>query len=288
MLYPSANINSVLLTDDELWMGVYDRGIVVARYPSGQTLRTITTAEGLPSNVVNAIFKSSKGEVYIGTSRGAAIYADGKITRIPQVNTASVMNILEDYKGNLWFATHYHGLLRESPDGRFTNYTARRGDPSALPGNNINNILLDSRGLIWVGTEGEGLAVFNPSSGKVEHLFTEELGGMPSNTVYAAREDMDGDIWVSTGGGIVRISAADNSIHKFNNLEKLLKIHYTHNSSLFSPSTRNSISEAPTASYPSIRRKSQEMKHLQPCTSRISISTGNTLTPRSPAMRQSG
>lgn len=233
------NINSVAFNGDELWLGAYNQGIIVMAYPSDQILRTFTTDNGLPSNVVNVIYKSSDGTIYVGTSRGAVLYVNGKFSPIPQTHTASVKNILEDYKGNIWFATHFHGLFRKSPDGKFVNYTAHRGDLSTLPGNNINNIHLDSRGMMWVGTEGEGLALFNPSTEKVEKVFTEGDGGLPSNIVYATREDMDGDIWVTTGGGMVRISAGDHSIHNFNYLEKLLKIHYTHNSSLYLPANHH-------------------------------------------------
>ena len=132
----------------------------------------------------------------------------------------------------MWFSTHFHGLYRMSPDGRFINYVHRTGNPKTVPGNNLNNIFLDSRGKLWIGTEGEGLALFNPSTGKVERRFTEALGGLPSNIIYSTQEDMNGNIWVSTGGGLVKISADDYSIRDFRYLENLLKIHYTHNSSL--------------------------------------------------------
>ena len=228
----SDNIQGTMANNDELWISDYDRGIVVASYPSGKTTATYTTADGLPSNVVNTMYRTSRGHIYAGTSRGAAFFDGKAFIRIPALHSASVMKILEDYEGNLWFATHFHGLFRMTPDGNFTNYVNRTGDSSTLPGNNINNIFLDSRGTLWTGTEGEGLVLFNPSTGKVERRFTEADGGLPSNIIYSAQEDMAGNIWVSTGGGLVKISADDYSIQDFRYLENLLKIHYAHNSSL--------------------------------------------------------
>jgi len=228
----SDNIQGVMTNGDELWISDYDRGIVVAAYPSGKTMATYTTADGLPSNVVNTMYRTSRGQIYAGTSRGAAAFDGKRFVRIDSLRSASVMTIIEDYQGNLWFATHFHGLFRMSADGNFTNYVNRPGDPTSLAGNNINNIFLDSRGMLWTGTEGEGLALFNPATGKVEHRFTEADGGLPSNIIYSTQEDVTGNLWVSTGGGLVKISASDWSIHDFRYLENLLKIHYTHNSSL--------------------------------------------------------
>lgn len=228
----SDNIQGTMAVGDRLWISDYDRGITVAGYPSGNITANYTTADGLPSNVVNVMYRASTGRIYAGTSRGAAVFDGTGFNRIPALQSASVMKILEDYEGNLWFATHFHGLFRMSPDGRFTNYVHRTGNASSLPGNNLNNIFLDSRGKLWIGTEGEGLALFNPSTGKVERRFTEARGGLPSNIIYSTQEDMNGNIWVSTGGGLVKISADDYSVRDFRYLENLLKIHYTHNSSL--------------------------------------------------------
>ncbi len=228
----SDNIQGTMANGNELWISDYDRGIIVAGYPSGNITATYTTANGLPSNVVNVMYRASNGRIYAGTSRGAAVFDGMKFNRINELQSAAVMKILEDYEGNLWFATHFHGLYRMSPDGRFINYVHRTGNPKTVPGNNLNNIFLDSRGKLWIGTEGEGLALFNPSTGKVERRFTEALGGLPSNIIYSTQEDMNGNIWVSTGGGLVKISADDYSIRDFRYLENLLKIHYTHNSSL--------------------------------------------------------
>ena len=189
---------------NELWISDYDRGIIVAGYPSGNITATYTTANGLPSNVVNVMYRASNGRIYAGTSRGAAVFDGMKFNRINELQSAAIMKILEDYEGNLWFATHFHGLYRMSPDGRFINYVHRTGNPKTVPGNNLNNIFLDSRGKLWIGTEGEGLALFNPSTGKVERRFTEALAGLPSKIPYTHNSSLrsgKGDMLYFGGSG---------------------------------------------------------------------------------------
>lgn len=221
----------LLAVGNELWVGSYEDGLKVLSYPSGSVTKSFTTANGLPSNSISAIFRDSNGKIYVGTSRGAAVYDGSQFSPIGTLQQASVMNIQEDYAGNLWFATHFHGLFKLARDGRLQNYKNQPNDTTSIPGNNINNIFFDSRGNIWVGTEGEGLAIFNTRKGKVEKRFSE-ANGLPSNTIYAAQEDNNGNMWVTTGGGLVKINADDYEIQNFRYLENLLKIHYTHNSSL--------------------------------------------------------
>lgn len=228
----SDNVQGLLNVGNNVWISDYERGIVVADYPSARTIRTYTVADGLPSNIVNSMYRTSRGDIYVGTSRGACRYADGRFERLPHLQTASVMKILEDYSGNVWFATHFHGLFKLSADGDISNYSHRADDAKSLPGNNINNIFLDSGGMMWVGTEGEGLAMFNPATGAVERRFTEADGGIPSNIIYSTIEDMAGNLWVSTGGGLVKLSADGYRVHDLRYIEKLLNMHYMHNASL--------------------------------------------------------
>lgn len=228
---PSSDIHTVLVVDNQIWASTYGRGISVMNYPSGVLMKNYTSSDGLPSNTVNELYRSSDGKIYVGTSRGAAVLQDGKFQQIKPIGNASVMTILEDLDGNLWFATHFHGIFKLTPEGKAYNYNNRPGDNSTIPGNNVNNIFLDSRGKIWVGTEGEGLAIFNPASGKVEKRLSE-ADGLPSNTIYATLEDEEGNLWTTTGGGLIKIDGETHAFRNFRYLENLLKIHYSHNSAL--------------------------------------------------------
>lgn len=229
----SENLYEVLTLGDELWVSDYNHGIYVLSYPSGSVIKTFNTAGGLPSNVVNDVFCSSKDMIYIGTNRGAVKYDGTNITRIHELGNSSVMTILEDFNGNIWFATHFNGVYKMTSDGNFVNFKNHQGNTATLPGDNINTIMLDSKNRIWVGTEGEGLALLNTSNGKVEMIFSES-NGLPSNIIYSIEEDRNGNIWTTTGGGLVKINGDNHKTRNFRYIEKLLKINYTHNSSLHS------------------------------------------------------
>lgn len=225
------NINAIFSNGNELWISNYGQGISVLSYPGGSIIRSYTTADGLPSNIVNVFYRTANGKIYAGTQRGAACFNGSMFEEITAFRGATVTGILEDFKGNIWFSTHFHGLYSLSPDGKVENYKNVPKDLKSIPGNNINNIFLDTKGKIWIGTEGEGLAVFNPNTGKVEKRISE-ANGLPSNIVYATQEDELGNMWITTGGGLIKITGDKYEIQNFRYLENLLKIHYTHNSSL--------------------------------------------------------
>ena len=227
----SKNIQTVLTIDNEIWTSNYDKGIIVLSYPGGGVSRTYTVANGLPSNTINTLLRASNGNIYVGTSHGAAVFNGTSFSVLDGLQGASVMGIIEDFNGNIWFATHFHGLFKMTPNGKVVNFKHITGNDSSLPGNNINTIYLDSTGKIWVGTEGEGLAMFNPSTGKFEKRITES-NGLPSDIIYSIQEDDNNCLWISTARGLVKYNKDTNAIQNFRYLEKLLKFQYSHNSSL--------------------------------------------------------
>ena len=77
---------------------------------------------------------------------------------LPQM---SVIDIVKDHRGFMWFATT-DGVARY--DGyEFVTFRHDPADPHSLPTNNVNTMVLDSAGLLWVGTD-TGLAVINTNS----------------------------------------------------------------------------------------------------------------------------
>ncbi len=68
----------------------------------------------------------------------------------------------------------------------------------------INHIMEDSKGQIWVSTEGKGISVLNAKLDSIKTYAQSE--GLPDNVVMAAEEDSRGNIWVATQKNIARIS----------------------------------------------------------------------------------
>jgi len=90
-----------------------------------------------------------------------------------------VIGIARDSRGFLWFSTR-DGVSRF--DGvRFVNYGMSRG----LPTSTINTVFETRDGRIWVGTNGGGVALFDPHGGTA--LFTAFPVG---DTLTSSRVDV--------------------------------------------------------------------------------------------------
>ncbi len=99
--------------------------------------------KGEASNTLNAdnifsIYKSSTGELWIGTTSGLMRYnrKTDDFTRIPEMNKIFVYNILEDCHGKLWLATYSDGVFcYDLPQDKWKQYTRNPDNPNSLPYN---------------------------------------------------------------------------------------------------------------------------------------------------------
>jgi len=108
-------------------------------------------------------------------------------------------NILQDRKGNIWFAT-WEGIIKY--DGTtFTNFT----NQDSLRRHRVFTILEDLRGNLWFGTIGSGIYFYD---GKTFTNYTTK-DGLVNDKVLCLYEDKKGFIWIGTEKGISRYDGKD-------------------------------------------------------------------------------
>jgi ligand-binding sensor domain-containing protein len=130
-------------------------------------------------------------------------------TRVNGLSHEYVFHLLSDSRGFVWLATQ-DGVSRY--DGaRFTTYDRHDGVPDRA----INTILETRGGVIWVATNGSGVARFEPRGVAADDgrrlLFTTFRVG-PSrrtNRVNRLAEDDAGTLWAATDGGLFRMGLRD-------------------------------------------------------------------------------
>lgn len=103
-------------------------------------------------------------------------------------------NVLQDKKGNFWFAT-WEGIIRY--DGKvFTNFTLKED----LIKFHVFSVLEDKQGNLWFGTIRGGVYRYD---GKSFTLFTTK-DGLANDMVLCMLEDRSGNIWFGTDEGVSR------------------------------------------------------------------------------------
>lgn len=164
--------------------------------------------ESLGDDSVTSIFEDDGGVIWIGTVRGGlnkCLAAKAKFEHYKHTDTDprsigrdGVQALWQDRAGTLWLGSK-SGLQRI--DGKAGASPALAGGILAIHG--------DRRGSLWLGTESEGLARFDPSTGRLERFAF--LPGRPdgplSNRIHALLEDAsDPDVlWIGTQRGVNRL-----------------------------------------------------------------------------------
>lgn len=132
----------------------------------------------------------------------------GQVRQIEVLNAANglsqgmIYDILQDRRGFLWFATH-DGLNRY--DGyHFEVFQNDPFEPFSISDNIPQALAEDAHGRIWVGTENNGINVFDPATRRFYHL-RAGAGGITNPNVVSLEKTPDGAVWVGTTNGANRV-----------------------------------------------------------------------------------
>lgn len=145
--------------------------------------------------VVMSFCEDAAGRVWLGTvERGLFSWAQGKLDACPDTvaNHRIVQALAADAEDQIWVGTQF-GLHC------YANEQVRETPPFTA---NVNALLVDRHGVLWVGTTGAGLARFE--NGRFEYL--RKADGLGSDQVNALYEDAEGSLWVGTRDGLSQLS----------------------------------------------------------------------------------
>jgi ligand-binding sensor domain-containing protein len=217
----------------DLWIGTEGGGLV--RYRRG-TFRRFAGEEGLSNGFVRSVLEDRGGQFWVGTDDGLFRFEGDRLVRVDGragPPAAAVHDIREDRRGRLWVGG---SLLLMLDGGRTVEYRLEGGSSAR-----IKSILETRDGVLWVGTVS-GLERLNPDgaghfnrvpevSGTVrvlredrdgvlrigtigEGIFFYQAGRftrlrapdyLPSDTVLSLLEDHEGNLWVGTQTGLMRL-----------------------------------------------------------------------------------
>ncbi len=212
-----------LLVDREanIWVGTHAG---LNRFYRGRVIPW-THQHGLPGDQAKALLEDQLGRLWVGTHRGLAHFQEGRfhevplprdLTHIARTTMASgvlakgvaldpfnVKALFEGRDHSLWVGLSQAGLARLK-EGRWTLYGLKDG----LPDLQVNSILEDRQGRLWVGTS-RGVVRF---PGAVPRLSGRKLF-LTNNKCLALLERRDGTIWGGTSGqGPFRIAGEEGTL----------------------------------------------------------------------------
>ncbi len=167
------------------------------------------------NTIVSALHYDKTGKLWVGTANsGVFIFDPIKESVSPvEISENEIRCFEEDRDGNILIGTH--GGIYVSKD----NQTAQPANDLNAKVNDkyIMSMKYDRNGALWVGSYGQGASVISPNS-KVVSFSQKDI--LPSNTINDIFEDSNGNMWLATRNGLVRISGdnySDYSIYNYEN-----------------------------------------------------------------------
>ena len=180
-----------------LWIGTDGGGVV--RVADGQFTR-FGEAEGVPHLVDPCADDRSRRTPLDRHGRGGLAVFDGaRFTPIkdPALGSFTIRSIEEARDGTLWLGTGGGGVKLYA-DGRVTHWSGNSSCHRRSSGRSSTR-----------ATAASGSAPTPDSrtgrTARVETYTTRR--GLPSNIISSLMEDRDGNLWVGTSGGLVRMTA---------------------------------------------------------------------------------
>jgi methyl-accepting chemotaxis protein/ligand-binding sensor domain-containing protein len=197
-----------------MWFGTR-RGL--DRY-DGYTITNYRRVRGdstsLADNFIHFLREDRDSILWVGTRKGVSRFDRArdafKNYLVGPGDGHPVLSMLHTKDGARWFGTD-EGLYRlDKSSGKFVRYAGSLA--ANLVAKNVQVLLEDRRGHIWVGTQQAGVVDLDPTTGASRTYAPGTSPGFPDADVRGVVEDDTGIIWVGTyHGGLLRIDPASGA-----------------------------------------------------------------------------
>ena len=235
------NIGDILITKSgDVLVGTSD-GLNIYNEKKDEFYRIFNKDSDLSSQFIRSLAEDENQNIWVATNNG--------IDKIDIKNNKNIISfktghgkfdisendiyvVRYDPKGYIWAGALKEGLNRiDINTNEVKQYKNDDRDEKSLPGNHVKDILRDSSGNLWVGTDN-GLAKYNEQTENFATYKNKiyDKTSLVNDEVFSIQEDESGLIWVGTYAGISMFdpntnieyykkdpfdenSISDNSIH---------------------------------------------------------------------------
>lgn len=180
--------------DGALWIGTEESGIT--RYLNGK-FRSFTIADGLPNNSALVFAADTDGRLLVTTSAGIAKFDGERFEKIDLDTSVAARSCPARSGGGLW-------VVDQNRVHRYNGPPLER----VLPGAPANTDFVplcyeDKAGRVWVAVSfGEIYCISDRSTDR----YGVENGLLPKASVLFIGEASDGDLWLGTNKGALRLA----------------------------------------------------------------------------------
>jgi ligand-binding sensor domain-containing protein len=173
---------------------------------SDERFQCFGNRDGISIPYAGPLFRDRSGTLWLGGSAGLARGTPGSFETFvppalkPLEQLSGVTALANGPDGSMLIGMGQSGPnmgLQEFKAAYWSSFAGNGFDGSTLQ---INNLLSDTSGSLWVGTVSQGLCVVR--DGSIDYFRSSD--GLSSNVIHAIYEDRENNIWVVTSAGLDR------------------------------------------------------------------------------------
>ena len=218
------NIGDILITKSgDVLVGTSD-GLNIYNEKKDEFYRIFNKDSDLSSQFIRSLAEDENQNIWVATNNGidkidiknnkniiSFKTGDGKF----DISENDIYVVRYDPKGYIWAGALKEGLNRiDINTNEVKQYKNDYRDEKSLPGNYVKDILRDSSGNLWVGTDN-GLAKYNEQTENFATYKNKiyDKTSLVNDEVFSIQEDESGLIWVGTYAGISMFDPNTNIEH---------------------------------------------------------------------------
>lgn len=168
----------------------------------------LSSANIRPDKYIRDMIKDSKGYIWSGGYYNLKCIDPIKnsVRLYPGVSTVTAIEEKDTHF--IWVGTATGLFLLDRNSGEYEYILM------PVESTYINTLYQANDGLLYIGTNGSGVLIYNPKNRTFEHYFAEN-SALVSNSIYTILPEMDGQIMMSTENGITSFSVEKRSFHNW-------------------------------------------------------------------------
>lgn len=224
-------------SDNNIWVGTWNSGIYMLPDKS-KTFRNFTSANttgDLRSDRIMSFAEDSEGTIWIGSFVNGLHSYDIKSQKFthhnetifddPSPGEGAMRIVLVDKNSSIWMGTTA-GLYKLPAKGtqRGKAVSMNREMYQELGDSYVTNAIVslfeDSKGNIWIGTDGAGLCKYDPESDSFRWFGQKD--GLRQETIASLIEDDTGDLWMGGNNGLSQFNVETRTFKNFDIHDGLL------------------------------------------------------------------
>lgn len=187
-----------------LWIGTHGGGVLVSDW-KWNFIKQYNFKE---DNEVESIIIDDEKRIYLSTYEQGIFYTpplydlkDFGLRELSQTDRKTVLCSMKDKDGNIWFGYKNGMLVFYSPQKK----EVQKYNVTDTP---INVLFTDSKKNFWIGTEN-GLFLYDCDKKKKKEVKLKQT----INCVFDIAEDNEGNLWIATSLGLLKLNYANNKQH---------------------------------------------------------------------------